>query len=108
MVFRKVEVHADGRRKMGRQGDLVGRTLDDVMQVGLGQRKLQHRHTDIAAHGHIHTKHLECMGSQRRGRRFAIGAGDCQALGPVGSAAARSWKNRSTSPVIGTPASLAL
>ena len=43
---------------------------------GGGRRQIEDRHADVAAHRDFAPGLLEHMGDQRRGRRFAIGAGD--------------------------------
>jgi hypothetical protein len=76
MVRGDVDEEADARRERGREIDLIGRALNDMRPPGRRRRQVEHRHADVAAHGHVAASLLQHMGDQRGGGRFAVGAGD--------------------------------
>ena len=76
MVGRYVDQESHAGRKRGRKIDLIGRTLDDMDPPCRGGRQIENRHADVAAHRDFAPGLLQHMGDERRGGRFAIGAGD--------------------------------
>ncbi len=76
MVGRDVQQAGAGCVERRRQVDLVGGIFDDIGEV-VGERlERQHRRADIAAHGDAPSGRGDQMRGERRGRRFAVGAGD--------------------------------
>ena len=76
MVFADIEQDADARIERWREIDLVRRHLDDMDAAGARRLQRQDRGADIAAHLRIVAGHAHQMRDQRRGGRFAVGAGD--------------------------------
>ncbi len=76
VIRRHVDEHADGRPQRWRQIDLIGRHFDDVVPARCKRLERQRRHTDIAAHLRVTPGMSDEMRGQRRGGRFAVGAGD--------------------------------
>ncbi len=76
MVFADIEQDADGRIERGRQIDLVGRHLDHVDAPHARRLQRQDRGADVAAHLGVVAGDPHQMRDQRRGGRFAVGAGD--------------------------------
>ena len=76
MIFAEVDQDADRGIERGSEIDLIGRTFDDVNAVRPGGVERQDRGADIAAELRVHAGRCREMRDQRRGGRFAVGAGD--------------------------------
>ena len=76
VVFADIEQDADGGIERRRQIDLIGRHLDDVDPSHARRLQRQDRGADIAAHLGVVAGNPHQMRDQRRGGRFAVGAGD--------------------------------
>ena len=76
MVRRDVDQHADRRRQRGREIDLERRAFDDVNALVRRRLEVENRHADVAAELNVAAGLAQDMRDQRRGRRFAVRAGD--------------------------------
>ena len=76
MVRSDVDQKANAGVKRGREVDLIGRTFDDMGAARRRRRQIENRHADVAAHRDFAPGLFQHMGDERRGRRFAVGAGD--------------------------------
>ncbi len=76
VIFRHVKQNTDGGFQRGREIDLVGGNLQHVGAIFRERLERQCRHADIAAHLRIAAGAFEQVINQRRGGRFAVGAGD--------------------------------
>ena len=76
MVRGDVDQKSDAGAKRGREVDLIGRTFNDMGAARRRRRQVENRHADIAAHRDFAPGLFQHMGDERRGRRFAVGAGD--------------------------------
>ncbi len=76
MVGREVEQHADRRVEARREIDLEGGALDHMETATARRLQREDRLADIAAERHLAAGGGDEMGDQRRGGRFAVGAGD--------------------------------
>ena len=76
MVRSDVDQKANAGVKRGREVDLIGRTFNDMGAARRRRRQVENRHADVAAHRDFAPGLFQHMGDERRGRRFAVGAGD--------------------------------
>ena len=76
MIGRYVQENADGGAQRRRQIDLVGRDFEHVTAAGCERLQRQRGDADIAAHLRIAAGMIDQMRDQRRGGRFAVGAGN--------------------------------
>src|SRR5262252_6724227 len=76
MVLADVEKNTDRRIERGRKVDLIGRALDHVRARLLRRRQREDGGADIAADLRVAAGRAQEMRNQRRGGRFAVGAGD--------------------------------
>ena len=76
VIGRDVEEDADARVDAGRKIDLKRRALDHMVAAGARRIEREDRRPDIAAELHVAAGGGEEMRDQRRGSRFAVGAGD--------------------------------
>ena len=76
MIFAEVDQDADRGIERGSEIDLVGRALDDVNAARARRLERQDRGADIAAELRVEAGRRREMRDQRRGGRFAVGAGD--------------------------------
>ncbi len=77
VIRRDIHQHGDIRRETQGQVELIGRGLDDIDGAGMHVRQVENADADIAADMDILTGTFQDMADQGRGRRLAIGAGDC-------------------------------
>ncbi len=76
MIGRDVEQHGDVEDEAVGQLELIGAHLQHVDAVAIERLERQHRQADIAADLDLHAGGGKDMTEQRRGGRFAVGAGD--------------------------------
>ncbi len=76
MVFADIEQDADGGIERRRQINLIRRHLDDVDPPPARRLERQDRGADIAPHLGVVAGEAHQRRDQRRGGRFAVGAGD--------------------------------
>ena len=76
MIGRYVQENADGGAQRRRQIDLVGRDFEHVTAAGCERLQRQRGDADIAAHLRIAAGMIDQVRDQRRGGRFAVGAGN--------------------------------
>ena len=77
MIFGDVEKDSHGRPERRRKIDLIRRHFEHVGTTGPEQLKSENRHTDVSAHLCVASGAIEQMGDKGSGRRFSVGARDC-------------------------------
>ena len=76
MILGHIEQNTNGRVEGGSQVDLIGGNFDHIDAVAAQRCEREDRGSDIAANLGVAASDAQEMSGKRRGRRFAVGAGD--------------------------------